>query len=98
LRPERLCLTHGGPFGDVDAHLAQIDPNLADMRALAVRELRAGAEPAALTAAIHDLMAASIGTDDLEKLTNLEWATPSYLASAGLTRLLVKRGEVAALG
>jgi glyoxylase-like metal-dependent hydrolase (beta-lactamase superfamily II) len=98
LRPERLCLTHGGPFAEAEAHLAQIDPNLADMQALALRELRVGADPAALTAAIHELMARRIGTDDPEKLTNLEWATPSYLASAGLTRLLVKRGEVPAPG
>ncbi len=96
LRAERLCLTHGGPFADADAHLAQIDPNLAELRALALRELRGGADAARLIAAIHDLMAERIGTDDPDALTNLEWATPSYLAAAGLTRLLVKAGDVPA--
>jgi glyoxylase-like metal-dependent hydrolase (beta-lactamase superfamily II) len=98
LRPGRLCLTHGGPFADADGHLAQIGPNLTEMRGLALGELRAGADAARLTAAIHELMAARIGTDDPEILANLEWATPSYLAAAGLTRLLVKRGEIPAPG
>jgi len=94
LAPRRLCLTHGGPFLDATPHLDQLLPNLAELRALALAELRAGADAAALTAAIHDRMAAKLGAAGPDALQNLEWATPSYLAAAGLTRLLVKRGEV----
>lgn len=95
LRPRALFLTHGGPFLDVEAHLAQLAPNLAELRGLALRELRDGADEARLTAAIHDLMATRLGPVGPEPLANLEWATPSYLAAAGLRRLLTKRGEVA---
>ena len=94
LGAERFCLTHGGPHADVEAHLGQIVPTLAEMHDLALRELRAGADHARLTAAFHDFAAARLGTDDPEVLVNLEWATPSHLAASGFTRLLTKRGEI----
>jgi glyoxylase-like metal-dependent hydrolase (beta-lactamase superfamily II) len=95
LGARRLYLTHGGPFDDVAAHLDQLMPNLAELRELALTALRAGADRAELTARIHDHMAAKLGPVAPDVLENLEWATPSSLAAAGLTRLLVKRGEVA---
>ena len=94
LAARRLCLTHGGPFADVEAHLDGLLPNLAALRELALAELRAGADQTALTAAIHAHVAAALGDAGPDALENLEWATPSYLAAAGLTRLLTKRGEV----
>jgi hypothetical protein len=39
-------------------------------------------------------MAAELGDVPADVLENLEWATPSYMAALGLTRYLVKRGEV----
>ena len=96
LDARRLVLTHGGPFADVGAHLDQLMPNLAELQELAAVGLRGGADNAALTALIHDHMAAKLGNRDPEALENLEWAAPSYLAAAGLTRLLVKRGDVPA--
>jgi glyoxylase-like metal-dependent hydrolase (beta-lactamase superfamily II) len=94
LAPRRLLLTHGGPFTDVDPHLAQLMPNLEELRQLALAALRAGADADRLTALIHDHVAARLVPAPPAALENLEWATPSYLAAAGLTRLLVKRGEV----
>lgn len=96
LGARRLFLTHGGPFDDVDAHLDQILPNLADLIALAKDALLAGADHAALTERIRAWAAQRIGPVDPGVFTNLEWASPSYLAASGVTRLLTKRGDVPA--
>ena len=92
LGARRLYLTHGGPFDDVATHLDQLMPNLAALRDLAASALRGGADQAAVTALIHDHMAARLKGAGPDALENLEWASPSYLAAAGLTRYLVKRG------
>lgn len=89
-----IFLTHGGRFADVEYQLGQLMPNLATLRELAKTALLAGADTERLTALIHDQMAAQLGDVDPEVLVDLEWATPSYLAALGLTRLLVKSGEV----
>jgi len=94
LAARRLLLTHGGPFTDVDAHLDQLLPNLDELRQLALAALRAGAGNERLTGLIHDRMAERLGDAPPDALIDLEWASPSYLAAAGLTRLLVKRGDV----
>ncbi|MBA2520797.1 MAG: MBL fold metallo-hydrolase [Chloroflexia bacterium] len=92
LGARHLFLTHGGRFSDVAAHLGQLMPNLAALRALAKTALLAGADHERLTSLIHDGMASHVS--DPEALVDLEWATPSYLAASGLTRFLVKGGEV----
>ena len=94
LGAERLFLTHGGPHEDVAAHLGQIGPNLATLTAIAKESLLAGEDHDTLTARIHDWVSAQLGPVEPGVLTNLEWASPSYLAAFGLKRLLVKRGEV----
>jgi hypothetical protein len=94
LQPRRLYLTHGGEFDDVASHLDQLMPNLATLQDLARSALRAGADQAALTALLHDHFAERLAGSLPEALAKLEWASPSYLAAAGLTRWLVKRGEV----
>ena len=96
LGARRLFLTHGGGFADADAHLARIGPNLDDLIALVKDGLLAGDGQETLTARIHDRVAARLGAADPGVLANLEWAAPSFLSAAGLTRLLTKRGEVAA--
>jgi len=96
LKARRLYLTHGGPFEDVASHLAQIGPNLEALIAIARDELIRGADFEALTARLHAHMAERLADADASALERLEWATPSYLAAAGLTRLLTKRGEVPA--
>jgi hypothetical protein len=69
-------------------------PNLTTLRELTLTALRSGADQAAVTAALHDHFAERLAGSPPEALEKLEWASPSYLAAAGLTRLLVKRGEV----
>lgn len=96
LPAERLCLTHGGCFDDVSAHLAQLEPNIAALTEVAKTGLLAGEDHDSLTARIREWVAGQAGPVDPEVLVNLEWASPSYLASLGLTRLLVKRGAVPA--
>jgi len=96
LSARRLYLTHGGPFDDVSTHLDQIEPNLDAMIQIAREELTRGADAETLTARIHAHMAERLADADAGALERLEWATPSYLAAAGLTRLLTKRGEVPA--
>lgn len=96
LGAERLLLTHGGLHEDAGPHLAQLMPNLDDLIGLVKGAVLAGAARDGVTAQIHDHLAARLGTDDPEILTNTEWAAPSSLAEAGLTRYLVKRGELPA--
>ncbi len=93
LGANRLFLTHGGPFDDVDSHLAQLLPNLAELIAVAKEALLAGADHDALTEQIREWASERIGSVDSGVFTNLEWASPSYLAASGVTRLLAKRGE-----
>ncbi len=96
LGARRLCLTHGGPFADVEAHLDQLLPNLEAFRALAADALRDGADQTDLARLLHDRMAAELGDPDPETLAALEFATPSAIAAPGLIRYLVKRGEATA--
>ena len=90
LAPRRLYLTHGGPFTDVDDHLGQLLPNLDALREVTAAALAGGAGEAELTRRIHEHVAARLAAADRETLVNLEWATPSSLAAAGLTRLLTR--------
>jgi glyoxylase-like metal-dependent hydrolase (beta-lactamase superfamily II) len=94
LGARHLFLTHGGRFDDVEAHLGQLMPNLATLRQIAKTALLGGADHDQLTALIHKEMARRLAGTDPELLVDLEWATPSYLAASGFTRLLVKSGEV----
>ena len=98
LGARRLFLTHGGGVADVAAHLDQILPNLHALRALVKAGLLAGDDQAALTARVHAHVSARLGPVEPGVLANLEWAAPSFLSAAGLTRLLTKRGEVPAAG
>lgn len=98
LGARRLFLTHGGGFGDVAEHLDQLLPNLDELIALVKSGLLAGEDQAALTQRVHAHVAERLGPVDPNVLENLEWASPSFLAAAGLTRLLTKRGEVPAAG
>ena len=96
LGAQTLYLTHGGGFGEVAAHLGQLMPNLATLRRLSKDALSRGATTDELTELIHQAVARALGPVAPDLLTDLEWAAPSYLASRGFTRLLVKRGEVPA--
>ncbi len=93
LAPRRLCLTHFGCFDDATAHLDRLLPELDVFQRLAADALRDGADQETLAALLHQRMADQLGADP-ETLVDLEWATPSYMAALGLTRLLTKRGVV----
>jgi glyoxylase-like metal-dependent hydrolase (beta-lactamase superfamily II) len=92
LNARRLLLTHYGAFDDVDAHLAQIRPNLDEFIAIAERVSSHGGGQDELTHELHNRMAAELGDVPEDTLANLEWATPSYMAALGLMRYLAKRG------
>ena len=96
LGARRLFLTHGGGFEDVSAHLDQLMPNLDELRSIVKAALLGGEDRAALTERVHAHVAEKLGPVEPGVLANLEWATPSFLAAAGLSRLLAKRGEVPA--
>ena len=51
--PRRLYLTHGGPFDDVAAHLAQLMPNLAEVEEICRGAMLAGADDATVTELIQ---------------------------------------------
>ena len=93
LAARRLCLTHFGCFDDAAAHLDGLLPELEVFQRLAADALGGGADQETLTAILHDRMADQLAAGS-ETLINLEWATPSYMAALGLTRLLTKRGTV----
>lgn len=92
LAPRRLYLTHGGPFDDVGRHLGQLLPNLDELLVLARDTLGDGGDEATLTRRLHEHVATKLGGEPADKLVDLEWASPSYVAAPGLIRYLVKRG------
>ena len=90
---DRLYLTHFGEFRDVDRHLADLGPNLDEFLEIGTRALDAGAEPDELTQQLHERMARALGDVHPGILVNLEWATPSYMATLGLIRWHKKHRE-----
>jgi glyoxylase-like metal-dependent hydrolase (beta-lactamase superfamily II) len=83
---DRLYLTHFGEFKDVDRHLADLGRNLDEFLEIGTKALDADVEPDELTRQLHDRMARGLGDVHPGVLVNLEWATPSYMATLGLTR------------
>ena len=90
LDARRLYLTHFGAVDDASAHLDRLIPDLDALILIAEQSLAAGEDQPTLTAKIHDHMSAGLGDVPPDLLTNLEWATPSYMAALGLTRYLTK--------
>lgn len=89
----RLYLTHFGEFQDVARHLRDLGPNLNEFLEIGSDALDAGIEPDALTERLHARMAAGLGDVHPGVLVNLEWATPSYMATLGLIRWHKKQRE-----
>ena len=59
----RLCLTHGGPFDDVDEHLEQLMPNLDEVEEICRAAMLAGADDDEVTAFIQAHTEERIGPD-----------------------------------
>jgi glyoxylase-like metal-dependent hydrolase (beta-lactamase superfamily II) len=83
---ERLYLTHFGEFRDVDRHLGDLGPNLDEFLQIGADALDAGLEPEELTRRLHARMERGLGEVHPGVMVNLEWATPSYMATLGLIR------------
>jgi glyoxylase-like metal-dependent hydrolase (beta-lactamase superfamily II) len=81
-----VYLTHFGGYTDVDKHLTDLEASLDQFLATGERELDAGTQPDDLTAILHAEMEAGLGEVHPGTLVNLEWATPSYMATLGLVR------------
>lgn len=96
LGARRWYLTHYGPFDDAAAHLDQLLPNLDAMIEIGMAALDRGEGHHELTSLIHRHMDERLGEVPEGILTNLEWATPSYMAALGLIRLHKKRAQAAA--
>lgn len=82
----RVYLTHVGGSSDVARHLDGLEASLAEFLAIGARELDAGTALDDLTAMLHARMAEELGEVHPGTLVNLEWATPSYMATLGLVR------------
>ncbi|MEA2524053.1 MAG: hypothetical protein QOF73_1280 [Thermomicrobiales bacterium] len=93
LNARRLYLTHFGAVDDAPAHLDRLLPELDAFLAIAEETLAAGGDQPNLTARLHAHMSAGLGEVPPDVLTNLEWATPSYMAALGMTRFFTKRGR-----
>jgi glyoxylase-like metal-dependent hydrolase (beta-lactamase superfamily II) len=93
LGARRWYLTHFGPFDDATAHLDQIEPNLDELLAIGLTALDRGASHDEVTGLIHAHMEDRLGPVPDGILTNLEWATPSYMAALGLMRLHKQRNR-----
>ncbi len=88
-RAARICLTHSGVFDDVDRHFNELRTNLA--RFIEIAELNN--DLADLTALLVNQMQLDLGGSNGKVLSDYELATPSYMATLGLTRLIRKRNE-----
>ena len=62
---------------------------------IGTKALDAGVEPDELTRQLHDRMARGLGDVHPGVLVNLEWATPSSMATLGLIRWHRKQREAA---
>ena len=93
LGARRWCLTHFGPVDDVDAHIDQLLANLDEFLDIGLAALDRGVTHDELTALFHQHMAERLGPVPEGILTNLEWATPSYMAALGLIRLHKQRAK-----
>ena len=88
LAPARLALTHFGVVDEVDAHLDQLLPRLAQLVAIgeAAPDL---ADTPALTAELASFQRAALGDEGTDEvLASLALANPDYLGALGLQRLL----------
>ncbi len=90
---ERLYLTHFGEFRDAVRHLADLGPNLDEFLELGSQAIEDGLDGEAVTALLHDRMVLGLGDVHPGIVTNLEWATPSYMATLGIQRWHRKRLE-----
>jgi glyoxylase-like metal-dependent hydrolase (beta-lactamase superfamily II) len=93
LGARRWYLTHFGPFDDAASHLDQLQPNLDAFLEIGMPALDRGADHDELTGLLHAYMEDRLGKVSDGILTNLEWATPSYMAALGLTRYITKRAK-----
>lgn len=87
LNARRWCLTHYGQYDDPTRHLAELERNLDRFTELGLGAVQQGLPADDITAMIHHEMAAGLGDVPDGTLTNLEWATPSYMATLGFQRL-----------
>jgi glyoxylase-like metal-dependent hydrolase (beta-lactamase superfamily II) len=92
--PRRLFLTHFGAVDDAGDHLERLVPELETFVEIAEETLSRGADPSTLTAKLHARMEHELGDVPPDAVINLEWATPSYMATLGLTRYLTKAGRL----
>jgi glyoxylase-like metal-dependent hydrolase (beta-lactamase superfamily II) len=90
---ERLYLTHFGEFRDASRHLADLGANLDEFLEMGADAIDQGLDNEAITAELHRRMSDRIGAVPAGILTNLEWATPSYMATLGIQRWHRKRME-----
>ena len=92
---DRLYLTHFGEFRDVDRHLADLGPNLDEFLQIGAQAIESGSDGDRITAMLHGRMALGLGDVHPGVLVNLEWATPSYMATLGIQRWHKKQSETA---
>ncbi|CAN5696885.1 MBL fold metallo-hydrolase [soil metagenome] len=92
-RAGRICLTHFGVFEDVDSHFGELRSNLTRFVEIAEEFRQSNVDKVDLTGALLEQMQRDLGIIDSEVLESYELATPSYMASLGLTRLIRKRNE-----
>ena len=91
---DRLYLTHFGEFRDVDRHLADLGPNLDEFLQIGTEATRCrGRTGRADARACTSGWTQGVGDVHPGVLVNLEWATPSYMATLGLIRWHKKQRE-----
>lgn len=88
LAPARLALTHFGVVEEVDAHLEQLLPRLAELVAIGTKAADLS-DTAALTAELASFQRTALGDEGTDEvLASLALANPDYLGALGLQRLL----------
>jgi glyoxylase-like metal-dependent hydrolase (beta-lactamase superfamily II) len=94
---QRLLLTHGGAFDDVNSHLDGLIPNLDEVGSLALEAMQDGAADEAVTDLIQEYTVNRIGpvaAEDPGIVQRYGWASPSFLSTMGFRRYLTKRGDL----
>jgi glyoxylase-like metal-dependent hydrolase (beta-lactamase superfamily II) len=97
--PRRLYLTHGGAVDDVAAHLESLMPNLAEVEAICLAAMGAGADDDTVAQLLQEHTERRIGpalAADPGIVHRYGWASPSFLSALGFRRLLSRRGDIAA--
>jgi glyoxylase-like metal-dependent hydrolase (beta-lactamase superfamily II) len=94
--PERLVLTHFGPYEDAAEHLRQLEEALDEAMGIGREVLLAGGSNSELTERLETWVHDRLGSVDDRVGAALDAANPLFMSALGIHRVLRKSGELGA--